>query len=156
MTQRISKDIMAVQSPPQAPRAKSSPDRRPTRIAFSQRLGRWDVKVSPYLYISPFFILFAITGLFPLLYTGYISVHQWHTLGGQGDFVGLENFAAVLDQTSFWKALRNTFSIFLLSSVPQVIAAIIIAAILNANLRAKLSGAWVCSCPTSWRPLRLV
>lgn len=137
MTQRISKDIMAVQSPPQEPRAKSSPDRRPTRIAFSQRLGRWDVKVSPYLYISPFFILFAITGLFPLLYTGYISVHQWHTLGGQGDFVGLENFAAVLDQTSFWKALRNTFSIFLLSSVPQVIAAIIIAAILNANLRAK-------------------
>ncbi|WP_029068375.1 carbohydrate ABC transporter permease [Jonesia quinghaiensis] len=129
---------MAVQSPPKAPKNEGNlVDRRPTRIAFSQKLGRWDVKVSPYLYISPFFILFAITGLFPLIYTGYISVHQWHTLGGQGDFVGLQNFQDVLDQSSFWKALRNTFSIFLISSVPQIIAAITIAAILNANLRAK-------------------
>jgi len=122
---------MTVQSPP-----KDS-YRSPTRIAFSQKLGKWDVKVSPYLYVSPFFILFAITGLFPLLYTGYISVHQWGTLTGQGDFVGLDNFRAILDQTAFWKALRNTFSIFLLSSIPQVIAAIVIAAVLNANLRAK-------------------
>jgi cellobiose transport system permease protein len=127
---------MTVQSPPRNDQGTHL-DRRPTRIAFSQKLSRWDVKVSPYLYISPFFILFAITGLFPLLYTGYISVHQWHTLGGQGDFVGLQNFNDVLGQTSFWKALRNTFSIFLLSSVPQVIAAIVIAAILNANIRAK-------------------
>ncbi len=127
---------MTVQSPPRNDQGTKL-DRRPTRIAFSQKLSRWDVKVSPYLYISPFFILFAITGLFPLLYTGYISLHQWHTLGGQGDFVGLQNFNDVLGQTSFWKAFRNTFSIFLLSSVPQVIAAIIIAAVLNANIRAK-------------------
>jgi cellobiose transport system permease protein len=127
---------MTVQSPPNQA-LQPELDRRPTRIAFSQKLGKWDVKLSPYLYISPFFILFAITGLFPLLYTGYISVHEWHTLGGKGAFVGLDNFTAVLDQATFWKALRNTFSIFLLSSVPQVIAAIIIAAILNANIRAK-------------------
>lgn len=112
-------------------------DRRPKRIALSQTLGKWDVKVSPYLYISPFFILFTITGLFPLLYTAYISLFDWHALGGQGDFVGLENFKVVLAQTAFWKALRNTFSIFLLSSVPQIIIAITIAALLNANLRAK-------------------
>lgn len=127
---------MTVQSPPRTDTGVDQ-DRRPTRIAFSQKLSKWDVKVSPYLYISPFFILFAITGLFPLLYTGYISLHQWHTLGGQGDFIGLKNFADVLGQDNFWKALRNTFSIFLLSSIPQVIAAIILAAVLNANLRAK-------------------
>ncbi|MBE1874103.1 sugar ABC transporter permease, partial [Myceligenerans sp. TRM 65318] len=32
--------------------------RAPRRVGFSQTLGRWDVKVSPYLYISPFFVLF--------------------------------------------------------------------------------------------------
>jgi len=102
-----------------------------------QRLSRLDVRLSPYLYISPFFILFAIVGLYPLLYTAFVSVHDWHLIGGQGDFVGLKNYVDVLGQQRFGRALGNTFSIFLLSSVPQVIAAIAIAALLDANLRAK-------------------
>ena len=112
-------------------------ERRIRRIAFSQKLSHWDVKISPYLYISPFFILFTVTGLFPLLYTGYVSVHEWHLIGGEGDFVGLDNFTFVLQQPQFWIALRNTFSIFLLSMVPQVTFALVIAAVLNENLRAK-------------------
>lgn len=107
------------------------------RVAFSQTLSRWDVKVSPYLYISPFFILFAITGLFPLVYTAWVSVHEWNLIGGQGDFVGFDNFAFVLSNPPFWIALRNTFSIFLISAVPQVLLALVIAAVLDRNLRAK-------------------
>src|SRR3712207_2770715 len=110
---------------------------RSRRVGFSQRLGRWDVKLSPYLYVSPFFVLFAVTGLFPLVYTAFVSVHEWHLIGGQGDFVGMQNFVDVVQQPRFFTALRNTFSIFLLSSVPQVLLAITIAAVLDANLRAK-------------------
>ncbi|WP_166849963.1 carbohydrate ABC transporter permease [Isoptericola sp. BMS4] len=128
---------MAVLSPTQsAPRRDGPAPRPPRRVGFSQRLGRWDVKVSPYLYVSPFFVLFAITGLFPLVYTAYVSVHDWNLLGGQGDFVGLQNYAEVLGQPVFWKSLANTFSIFVLSSIPQVILAITIAALLDQNLRA--------------------
>ena len=107
------------------------------RARWRQTLSRLDVKVSPYLYISPFFIVFAIVGLYPLIYTGWVSVHEWNLIGGQGDFVGMENYTSVLGKAGFYKALRNTFSIFLLSSVPQVIMAVAIAAVLNANLRAK-------------------
>ena len=113
-------------------------DVRPRRrIGMRQRLGRWDVKVSPYLYISPFFILFAITGLFPLLYTAVVSLHKWNLLTGQGPFVGFKNYTDVLHQPFFWKALRNTFSIFALSTIPQIIIALVIAAVLNANLRSR-------------------
>jgi len=112
-------------------------DRDPRRVGFRQKLGRWDVKLSPYLYISPFFILFAIVGLFPLGYTAWVSLHQWHLIGGEGPFIGFDNFTFVLQQPNFWRALRNTFSIFLLSSVPQVFMAIILAAFLDANLRAR-------------------
>ena len=101
------------------------------------RRGRWDVKVSPYLYISPFFVVFAIVGLFPLVYTAFVSMHEWHLIGGQGEFVGFQNYVDVLGQPRFMTALRNTFSIFLLSSVPQVIVAITLAAVLDANLRSK-------------------
>jgi cellobiose transport system permease protein len=112
-------------------------DRLVRRIAFGHRLSNWDFKFSPYLYVSPFFILFALTGLFPIVYTAYVSVFDWHIIGGQGDFVGLGNFEWVLGQEKFWISLRNSFSIFLLSAVPQVILSLIIAAVLDANLKAK-------------------
>jgi len=107
------------------------------RTRWRNLRGRLDVKLSPYLYISPFYILFAVVGLFPLVYTAYVSLHDWHLIGGQGAFVGFENYADVLQQPRFLTALRNTFSIFLLSSVPQVIVAIVLAAGLDANLRAR-------------------
>jgi cellobiose transport system permease protein len=112
-------------------------ERSPRRIAFSQTLSRWDIKLSPYLYISPFFILFAIVGLFPLIYTGYISLLDWDPIRHSGKFMGLDNFAWVLGQTQFWLALRNTISIFLLSAVPQLVIALAIAAVLDSNIRAK-------------------
>ena len=86
------------------------------RARWRQRLSRFDGKASPYLFISPFFILFAVVGLFPLVYTAFVSLHDWHLIGGQGDFVGFDNFRTCSGQRNFWNALRNTFSIFLLSS----------------------------------------
>ncbi|QEE62408.1 sugar ABC transporter permease [Salinibacterium sp. dk2585] len=102
-----------------------------------QRLSRLDVKASPYLYIAPFFILFALVGLFPLIYTFVVSLFDWHLLKGQGDFVGLGNFVEVLEDRFFWNSLFNTFSIFLLSAIPQLLAALLIAAVLDANIRGK-------------------
>ena len=109
----------------------------PAPMSWRTRLSRWDVKSAPYLYIAPFFLLFALVGAFPLLYTAFVSVHDWGLVTGNKGFIGLENYAYVLDQPRFWQALGNTFSIFVLSSVPQIILAVIIAAVLDANLRAK-------------------
>ena len=108
-----------------------------TKSPFKHRLSAWDVKFSPYLYISPFFLLFALVGLFPLVYTFWVSLHDWHLLKGQGDFVGISNFIDVLQDRFFWNSLRNTMSIFLLSSIPQLVCALVIAAVLDQNLRAK-------------------
>ncbi len=109
---------------------------RPAALEQPKR-RRKGLGATPYVFIAPFFIVFALTGLFPLVYTGWVALHDWHLIGGQQGFVGLENFALVLKQPTFWIALRNTFSIFLLSSVPQIIFAIAIAYMLDANLRAK-------------------
>lgn len=91
----------------------------------------------PYAYVAPFFIVFGIVGLFPLLYTAWVSLHDWSLIGGREAFVGMENFTFILGQPTFWSAMANTISIFLLSTVPQVIIALILANLLNANLRAK-------------------
>jgi cellobiose transport system permease protein len=119
---------------PVTPNAAEAP--RP-RSALRSRLGALDVKASPYLYVAPFFILFALVGLFPLVYTFVVSINDWDLLSGAGEWVGLENYAAELTDPYFWNSLFNTFSIFLLSAVPQLVAATFIAALLDRNLRAK-------------------
>lgn len=106
-------------------------------LTWRQRLSRADAKWSGYLYVAPFFVVFAIVGLFPLAYTAYVSVHDWSLLGGQGDYVGLQNYRDVIANPYFFKSLVNTFSIFLLSSVPQVVIALALAGLLSGNLRGK-------------------
>ncbi|MBP1915989.1 cellobiose transport system permease protein [Lederbergia galactosidilyticus] len=86
---------------------------------------------SGYLFISPFFILFGIFGVFPLLFTAYLSFHKWDILG-TAEFVGFKNYISLFtNDPLFWKALGNTFSIWILSTIPQLIAALVIAFLLN-------------------------
>jgi cellobiose transport system permease protein len=115
-----------------------SAGRRPrSSLTFRQKLSNWDYKFSPYLYVAPFFILFAILGAFPIIYTVNVSLYDWHLLKGQGDFVGFENYATTLTDPFFWNAFGNTMSIFLLSAVPQLIMATIVAAVLDQAIRAS-------------------
>jgi len=106
-------------------------------LTFRQRLSNFDYKASPYVYISPFFILFGLLGLFPIIYTVNVSLYEWDLLKGQGDFIGLQNYVITLTDPLFWNATFNTFSIFLLSAVPQLIFATIIAALLDQAIRAS-------------------
>ena len=123
------------------PSATEAPPRARAVVAESltrrQRLSRFDTKASPYAYVAPFFILFGLIGLFPLAYTLVVSLFDWDLLKGQGDFVGLDNFVSVLGDRFFWNSIFNTLSIFLLSAIPQIIGALVIAAVLDQNLRAK-------------------
>jgi cellobiose transport system permease protein len=111
--------------------------RTPAPYTWRQRLGRWDVKASPYIYIAPFFLIFGIFGLFPIAYTAVISLMDWDTIRNSGDFVGLGNFEFVLNDRKFWVSMRNTFSIFALSAIPQLIIATFIAAMLDHHLKAR-------------------
>ncbi|GLX04647.1 sugar ABC transporter permease [Microbispora sp. NBRC 16548] len=111
------------------PLARSGPRRR-----WAYQL---DVKGSPYFYIAPFFLLFGAVGMFPLLYTAYVSLTNWNLLEPTRHWVGLANYAELLTDDYFWNALFNTVSIWLLSTVPQLLAALFIAHMLNRSLRAR-------------------
>ena len=100
-------------------------------------LHRFDVKASPYFYISPFFVLFGLLGLFPLLYTGWVSLHEWDLLEDTHPYIGLENYRELLADSRFWNALFNTISIWVFSTVPQLIFALLLAHVLNSRLRGE-------------------
>jgi cellobiose transport system permease protein len=100
-------------------------------------LYRLDVKGSPYLYIAPFFLLFAAFGIFPLLYTAWVSTHEWSLLAEEHPSVGLGNYGRLFADPAFWTALWNTVSIWFLSTFPQLVMALGLAHVLNGRLRAR-------------------
>jgi cellobiose transport system permease protein len=107
------------------------------RQSLSVRLRKLDVSASPYLYIAPFFVIFLGFGLFPLAYTFYVSLNHWELGATTHQWVGLENYTKLLKDSYFWNSLRNTGSIWVLSTVPQLLVALGLAHVLNRRLRLR-------------------
>lgn len=101
---------------------------RPSRYRHIQQGMR--ERLLPYAYVAPFFLLFFIFGLFPLLFTFYIALFDWDPIG-ERHYVGLDNFTELIQDPRFWGAMRNTFSIWVLSTVPQLLLALVVAHVLN-------------------------
>ncbi len=83
-----------------------------------------------YLFISPFYILFAIFGLFPILFSFYLAFQKWDGIG-EMQFVGLDQFRYLITDTVFWKAIWNTLEIWIYSTIPMLFFALVIAFLLN-------------------------
>jgi multiple sugar transport system permease protein len=100
--------------------------------ARSQRwnLRRW----TPYLFISPFFILFAVFGLFPLLFSIGLSLHSWDPAAGLGamQWVGLDNYVYALTRDDWLRtSIYNTLWIAFVAGVPQHLVALPLAYFLH-------------------------
>ncbi|HEX6473177.1 MAG TPA: sugar ABC transporter permease [Streptosporangiaceae bacterium] len=106
------------------------------RAKRRSRFARLDMKVSPYLFISPFYVVFVIFGAFPLVYTLWVSLHDWGLASGTRKYIGLGNFRYLATDDQFWHAVVNTFGIFFLSTIPQLLIALLIANALSRRMRA--------------------
>nr|WP_242625084.1 sugar ABC transporter permease [Krasilnikovia cinnamomea] len=108
----------------------------PQPPSWRNRLTRWDTAYTPYALIAPFFLIFGAFGLFPLLYNAVVSLRTWRLDDPASDgWAGSANYTAVLGDGRFWNAMLNTVGIFLLSSVPQLVLAMLLAAVLNRRMR---------------------
>jgi len=127
--------------PPAAGSAGNSRDgQRPEARTRGRLLSRLEAAWSPYLFVSPFFVIFGIFGLFPLGYTAWVSLHEWD-IAGPGEYIGLDNYTKLMGDPDFWNAVLNTVGMLVLSTVPQLLIALVLASLLNLRLRA----------PTLWR-----
>jgi cellobiose transport system permease protein len=121
---------LTASAPPASPKQAA-----PTRPHAARRA--WQ-KFSPYAYIAPFFTLFAAFGLFPLIYTAFVSLYRVELqTPGDMQWRGLGNYTALLSDDYFWLSLRNTFTIGVLSTVPQLVMALGLAHLLNYKLRGR-------------------
>ncbi len=94
-------------------------------------------QLAPYLFIAPFFLLFAVFGAFPLLFSIWLSLHEWDPAAGLSamHWVGLENYQFALTDPWFHKSLYNTLWFALVSGLPQHLVALPLACFIHRCLK---------------------
>lgn len=83
-----------------------------------------------YLFIAPYFIVFLLLQFYPILYTLFMSFQRQVTLA-HSEFAGLENYRRLFTNPLFYKAIANTWIIWLVNFVPQIIIALLLSVILS-------------------------
>ncbi|MFB6724522.1 carbohydrate ABC transporter permease [Kribbella sp. NPDC056345] len=87
-----------------------------------------------YLALSPFYVLFLVFGLYPMVSTILLGFQKWDGFSAR-QFVGLQNFAFLIEDSTFWLALKNTIVLFFMSTVPTLAIALVLAVMLNSAVR---------------------
>lgn len=103
--------------------------RREPRLAAKKRSR---IITAPYLFITPFLIVFGAFMLFPIIYSLVLSFNKW--TAGKMDFVGLANYRQLFEDSLFWRSLWNT-GLFLIIQVPlMLVLATVVAALLHSKV----------------------
>lgn len=95
-------------------------------------------RLTPYLFILPFFLVFAAFAAYPLGYALRLSFTRW-TGAGQARWIGIDNYTYLLTSSEFWSSLANS-SIMWVLVVPLQLVAGLGAAVLLSNAKLRLRG----------------
>ena len=94
-----------------------------------------------YIFIAPFFIIFAVFQLIPLVSTIYYSFFEYYRSGLKiigPSFVGLKNYITLFT-TDLPKYFGNTILLWIIGFIPQIAVSLLLAAWFT-DLRLKLKG----------------
>lgn len=87
-------------------------------------------RIAPWLFLTPFLVLFVVFWVWPLLRSLVLSLH--HTSGPQHQtWVGLGNYAFLLQDPLFWQAVWNTTRYTVLFVTCELVIALALALALN-------------------------
>lgn len=96
-----------------------------------------------YYFIAPFFIVYGIFSLIPLLSTLYYSFFEYYTHQIKGvigpNFILFGNYVEIFRQGSFLKYLGNTMIIWILGFIPQIVVSLLFA-LWFTSVRLKIKG----------------
>ena len=83
-----------------------------------------------YLFISPFYFLYAVFGIFPLFYGLWLSLHKWDGIS-PSTWVGFTNYLTLLTDDIWWQTIYNTLWLFFCATIPQLSLALLLAVLIN-------------------------
>ncbi len=93
-----------------------------------------DKKV-PYLFLFPAFVGLLLFKLYPIFSAIIQSLHTRIFLGEELKFVGLNNYINLFEDPVFWNSLKVTLKFNLVINPLQIVLALLLALLLNANIK---------------------
>ncbi|MBN2413337.1 sugar ABC transporter permease [candidate division KSB1 bacterium] len=92
---------------------------------------------SAILFLSPTLIIFSVFILLPVVFSFYLSFHDWNMFSADKQYVGFDNYSKMLTSAEFWRVLKNT-AVYTFCTVPLSMAvALVIAFFLNKKIIGK-------------------
>ncbi|UYO97481.1 sugar ABC transporter permease [Microbacterium sp. M28] len=85
-------------------------------------------------FLTPFLIAFLLFLIWPIVHGIYLSFTDQSLTGAGGSLIGFANYAEALTDPVMWQSLWNTVWFTLLSTVPLVLIALIMAALVDRGL----------------------
>ncbi len=92
--------------------------------------------ITALIFILPFFILFTIFTIYPVIQGVWVSLNKWNLMGRQ-KFIGLENYVKMFNDAKFWTMLKNTCFFTLVTSPLIVVVSLVFALLANRPVRYK-------------------
>ncbi|MCE7982785.1 MAG: sugar ABC transporter permease [Caldilinea sp. CFX5] len=100
-------------------------------------LGEMRKEWTAYLFLAPGLLLFSIFTVYAVLFSFYLSFHEWNILEPAKPFVGLDNYRRLFADEKFHEAVINTLY-YTAFSVPLTMAAgLAIALLLNTSIHGR-------------------
>jgi multiple sugar transport system permease protein len=93
-------------------------------------------KILPYLLVSPYLIFVIVFVLFPVVFCFFLTFHKWNIIAPM-QFIGTANYTRLVHDRLFWKAIGNTLKFLLLHIPLQLVVSLLLAQLLNQQIRAK-------------------
>lgn len=90
--------------------------------------------IAGFLFVLPAVLFTLAMFIFPLIMTGWMSLHNWPLLG-RATFLGLQNYLDLANDRQFWASLWFTTQYTLLVTPPIFILAFLLALLVNTALR---------------------
>ncbi|NOY08595.1 MAG: sugar ABC transporter permease [Spirochaetes bacterium] len=99
----------------------------------SKRAREWSMI---YLFLAPSLIIFAVYRITPMFWNLLLSFKKWNFLSAN-IWVGLKNYRMMIRDPVFWESFKNTIIYFAAGSPTAIIFAILMALLVNQNIRGR-------------------
>lgn len=96
-----------------------------------------DKNITIVAFLLPALVLYGTFVIIPIFQSFRFSLYHWDGLGPLTRFIGLENYATLLHDETFWQALRNNFALVGFSLVTQLPPAVLLAVLLTGAIRGR-------------------
>lgn len=113
--------------------SSAKPQSAHKRSIFRQMRKEW----TAYLFLAPSLIQFFVFTAFSVVFSFYLSFHEWNILEPTKPFVGLENYTRLARDTRVMEALWNTVYYTVVSVPLTLVTGLLVALLLNNQIRGR-------------------